>query len=76
MLEEAMAMGSHESAAKLVEELKQCSCGRRYTLGAYRCLPLKGYAGTVDVKCEMRDCPCGNTMGITLVKDGGVVLNG
>lgn len=58
-------------------ELKRCTfCGKEHTLAQYRALKLIGFIGDFEQRCEMRNCACGGTMGITVEHGKVVRLNG
>ena len=62
-------------ATRLILDRKICGCGARYTLAEFMALPLVGFVGDLVERCEMRNCPCGSTLGITHVGER-VLLNG
>lgn len=59
---------------------KTCGCGRAYSYGQWRALPLVGVQrdddedGDLVPALVLRDCSCGNTMAVDARREGDVVV--
>lgn len=54
-------------ATILPPPFKKCGCGKHFTMAQWNCLSLVGaqdYEEDGDQKLELRNCPCGSTIGI------------
>ena len=49
-----------------MEHMKTCGCGRHYSAAEWKKLPYVGRQDDEVEHIELRNCPCGSTLGVVL----------